>query len=69
MILSFSHELMNPLHSILGNFRIIEKKAGHTGDAQLTKTVTEAKNCLLYLHSMINNILDSSKIEEKYIDI
>mgnify|MGYP002620644858 CR=1 FL=1 len=66
LILSFSHELNNPLHALAGN---LEKIKQHPSLECLHNLVNECAASLNLLQSLINNILDASKAEEKNVDI
>jgi len=66
LILSFSHELTNPLHSLMAN---LEKMKESTPTDSVHQLIKESQSSLKFLHCLINNILDSSKVEQKAIDI
>jgi len=66
LILSFSHELTNPLHSLMAN---LEKMKGSALTDSMVEVIKESESSLKFLHCLINNILDSSKVEQKSLDI
>jgi len=57
---SLSHELRNPLNSMIGNLELAEKESNDPSVAKMLKT---AQICGDILLQMINNILDSAKAD------
>jgi len=66
LILSFSHELTNPLHTISGNLKEMQSKIQST---QIMPLIISTQSCIDFLLCLISNILDSSKIEQDAIDV
>jgi signal transduction histidine kinase len=58
-----SHELRTPLNAIIGYSEILEVEAESTGNADIIPDLSAIKQAGLHLLSLINNILDISKIE------
>jgi len=65
-ILSLSHEVRNPLNSILGN---IELALDEASDSRLKQKLFNAKICGELLLSLINNVLDVGKADIGNIEI
>jgi signal transduction histidine kinase/CheY-like chemotaxis protein len=64
-ILSFSHELRNPLNSIVGNLELIGMR---NTDDTIQKYLSAAKHSGEFLMFLINNILDSAKAETNQLE-
>jgi signal transduction histidine kinase len=64
-ILSFSHELRNPLTSLLGNVELVSMV---TSDNNIHKYLQAAKHSGDFLMFLINNILDSAKVENNQLE-
>jgi len=60
-ILSFSHELRNPINSLLGNLQLVLQ--GETLSGKATEMINIAKVCGEILLHNINNVLDTGKQE------
>ena len=65
-ILRFSHEIRNPLNSLLGNIDILTETST---DPKLNEIITAANVCGELLLQLLNNILDSAKISEGKLEI
>jgi signal transduction histidine kinase/CheY-like chemotaxis protein len=65
-MLSFSHELRNPITSLLGNLNMVLEEDLEQGVLEMVRT---SKICSEYLLQLINNILDSGKAEMGSLDI
>jgi len=65
-LLKFTHELRNPVNSLLGNLEIAHVE---TLDHGLKTLLNNAKVCGELLLQLINNILDSGKIELGVLEV
>lgn len=66
ILLSFSHELRNPLNGLLGYLSMAESK---TPDGELTNYLQKASICAEVLHSGIATILDYDQIENNLFEL
>lgn len=64
---NMSHELRTPLSGILGYAQILQRSS--TMSAQELRWVTTIQNCGSHLLTLINDILDLSKIEARKLDL
>ena len=60
---NMSHELRTPLSAVIGYAEMIEEEASESGDAGLLGDVGKIKFNARHLLSLINDVLDLSKIE------
>lgn len=65
-ILRFSHEIRNPLNSLLGNLELVLDLV-EEGDAK--EMIKRAKICGQILTQLINNILDSAKADSAKLEV
>lgn len=65
-ILRFSHEIRNPLNSLLGN---IDLALESLKESEVKEMISNAKVSGEILLQLLNNILDSSKIDSKRLEI
>jgi len=65
-IAGFSHEVRNPLNSMIGN---IELAKASSNEPEVKKLLQNARSCSEVLLSMINNILDNEKAQQGIIEI
>lgn len=65
-ILRFSHEIRNPLNSLLGNIDMLSELIT---DKALIEMITDTKVCGEILLQLLNNILDSAKISERNLEV
>jgi signal transduction histidine kinase len=63
---TFSHELRNPLNSMLGNIQLALQE---TLSLHIYETIESANICGEILLQLINNILDTSKIQSGLLEI
>jgi signal transduction histidine kinase/CheY-like chemotaxis protein len=67
---NMSHEIRTPLNGIIGLIYLIEKEIDQPNKQDVIKSrLTKAANTADYLLSLINNILDVSKIQSDKIEI
>ncbi len=66
---NMSHELRTPLNAIIGYSEILQEDAVDLGYAEITPDLDKINNAGKHLLSIINEILDLSKIEAGRIDI
>ena len=60
---NMSHELRTPLNAIIGYSEILSEDAADTGDSTALGDLNKIKNSGQHLLSLINDVLDLSKIE------
>lgn len=60
---NMSHELRTPLNAIIGYSEILEEEVTETGSKDLIPDITKIHSAARHLLSLINDILDLSKIE------
>lgn len=60
---NMSHELRTPLNAIIGYSEILEEEVTETGSKNLIPDITKIHSAARHLLSLINDILDLSKIE------
>ncbi|MDH5326171.1 MAG: ATP-binding protein [Gammaproteobacteria bacterium] len=65
---SMSHELRTPLNAILGYSELLKEEAEHNKDETLVSDLGRINSAGTHLLSLINNILDLSKIEAGKMD-
>ena len=65
-ILRFSHEIRNPLNSLLGNVELCQESAGNDQSKQM---LNEAKISGEILLQLLNNILDTAKVSAGRLDL
>ena len=66
-ILRFSHEIRNLLNSLLGNVELCQESA--TSDPEDRKMLKDAKVSGEIFLQLLNNILDSTKISTKRLEV
>jgi PAS domain S-box-containing protein len=66
---SMSHELRTPLNAIIGYSELIEEEARDLGAAALAPDILKVHTAGKHLLSLINDILDLSKIEAGRMDL
>lgn len=66
---NMSHELRTPLNAIIGYTEVLLEEIDHRADKLLLDDVTKIKNSGRHLLSLINDILDISKIESGKITL
>jgi signal transduction histidine kinase len=64
-----SHELRTPLNAIIGFAEIIDEDATYAGNETTSKDARKVANSAQHLLSLINDLLDHSKIEAGKMDI
>lgn len=60
---NMSHELRTPLNAIIGYSELLDEEAQEEGLGQFSADLTKIKNAGGHLLTLINNVLDLSKIE------
>jgi len=68
-ISSMSHELRTPLNAILGYSEMLQEEAEDLGEATMVADLGKVNAAGKHLLSLINNILDLSKIEAGRMDL
>ncbi len=66
---SMSHELRTPLNAIIGYSEMLEEEAGDLGQEEFIPDLKKIQSAGKHLMSLINNILDLSKIEAGKMDL
>jgi signal transduction histidine kinase/DNA-binding response OmpR family regulator len=66
---NMSHELRTPLNAIIGYSEMLEEDANEGGFTELTPDLGQIKHAGRHLLSLINEILDLSKIESGHMEI
>jgi signal transduction histidine kinase len=66
---SMSHELRTPLNAIIGYSEMLLEEAEHAGAEDLKPDLEKVRGAGKYLLSLINDILDLSKIEAGKMDV
>ena len=66
---NMSHELRTPLNAIIGYSEILEDEAVDGGFSELTPDIGQIKSAGRHLLSLINEILDLSKIEAGQMEV
>jgi signal transduction histidine kinase len=66
---SMSHELRTPLNAIIGYSEMLQEDAEDSGDEAIVNDVKKINSAGKHLLSIINNILDLSKIEAGKMDL
>ena len=65
-ILKFSHEIRNPLNSLLGNIEVLIETVV---DEKALETLKDAKVCGEILLQLLNNVLDNAKISSRQLEV
>jgi len=60
---NMSHELRTPLNAIIGYSEMVQEEVEDMGEAELAEDLTKIRSAGQHLLSLINDILDLSKIE------
>jgi PAS domain S-box-containing protein len=68
-VANMSHELRTPLNAIIGYAEMIEEEVVDRGDKQLAGDARKISNSARHLLSLINEILDLSKIEAGKLEV
>jgi|GEM_PF-3578025 len=66
---SMSHELRTPLNAIIGYSDLLLEDIGELPDGQTRKDITKIKSAGTHLLTLINSILDLSKVEAGQMDV
>jgi signal transduction histidine kinase/CheY-like chemotaxis protein len=66
---NMSHELRTPLNAVIGYSEMIEEEAADSGVAQIASDAEKINRAGRHLLSLINDILDLSKIEAGKMDV
>jgi len=66
---SMSHELRTPLNAIIGYSELLQEEAEESGNSIVVQDIQKINNAGKHLLSIINDILDLSKIEAGKMDI
>ena len=66
---NMSHELRTPLNAIIGYSEIMAEEAGEDGNDELLEDLNKIGKAGKYLLSLINDILDISKIEAGRVEL
>jgi len=66
---NMSHELRTPLNAIIGYAELMQEEAEDRDDDVLREDLTRVRNAGNHLLSMINNVLDLSKVEAGKMDV
>jgi signal transduction histidine kinase/DNA-binding response OmpR family regulator len=66
---NMSHELRTPLNAIIGYSEILAEDATDRGDAQSVRDLQKIQSAGKHLLSLINSVLDLSKIEAGRMDV
>lgn len=66
---SMSHELRTPLNIIIGYSELLEEDAREEGNKKLVTDLKKIQNAASHQLTLVNSILDISKIEEGQLDI
>jgi CheY-like chemotaxis protein/nitrogen-specific signal transduction histidine kinase len=66
---SMSHELRTPLNAIIGYSEMLEEEAAETGQASFVGDLQRIRSAGRHLLSLINDILDLSKIEAGKLEL
>ncbi|KQT50721.1 hypothetical protein ASG43_05420 [Aureimonas sp. Leaf454] len=68
-IANMSHELRTPLSAVIGYAEMLEEEVEDLGEAHLLSDLRKIEGNARHLLSLINNVLDLSKIEAERMDI
>jgi signal transduction histidine kinase/CheY-like chemotaxis protein len=66
---SMSHELRTPLNAIIGYSELLQEEAEESGQSAFVKDINKINSAGKHLLSIINDILDLSKIEAGKMDL
>jgi len=66
---TMSHELRTPLNAIIGYCELIEEEAADLGYTEITQDLHKIQSAGKHLSSLINGILDLSKVEAGKMDL
>ena len=68
-IANMSHELRTPLTAVIGYSEMMEEELEEMGETALTADLSKIKGNARHLLSLINDVLDLSKIEAERMDV
>src|SRR5439155_13169296 len=68
-VANMSHELRTPLTAIIGYTELLLEQCEDAGDGELTPDLAKINGAGKHLLSLINNVLDISKIEAGKMDL
>lgn len=66
---SMSHELRTPLNAIIGYSDLLLEEVADASNSQTKKDITKIKSSGMHLLTLINSILDLSKVEAGQMDV
>ena len=66
---NMSHELRTPLSAVIGYTELLEEEAGESGESGMLTDLGKIKSNAKHLLSLINDVLDLSKVEANKMEI
>ncbi len=66
---NMSHELRTPLSAVIGYTELLEEEAADTGEPALLTDLAKIKSNAKHLLSLINDVLDLSKVEANRMEV